>query len=118
MTWNLRVRNTGQTFAVDPAHPGYVHHAPSGSLLSVLLENGIELDHACGGVGACATCHVRVTGGASSLRPPDDAEEDMLDQAPGVRDDSRLACRCFPDGSADLDVDIPDWNRNQVREGR
>ena len=29
---------------------------------------------------------------------------------------SRLACQCVPDGSTDLVVEVPSWNRNLVRE--
>ena len=40
----------------------------------------------------------------------------MLDNAPGLTPDSRLACQAVPDGSADIVVRIPDWNRNAVKE--
>jgi 2Fe-2S ferredoxin len=44
-------------------------------------------------------------------------EEDMLDMAPGLQPNSRLACQCVPDGTSDVVVEIPDWNRNLVSEG-
>jgi 2Fe-2S ferredoxin len=40
----------------------------------------------------------------------------MLDEAPALTPDSRLSCQCVPDGSADVEVVIPRWNRNQVKE--
>ena len=30
---------------------------------------------------------------------------------------SRLSCQCVPDGSTDLVVEIPEWNKNLVKEG-
>ena len=43
-------------------------------------------------------------------------EEDQLDNAPGLEPESRLGCQCVPDGTKDVVVEIPDWNRNLVRE--
>ena len=45
-----------------------------------------------------------------------DDEEDQLDNAPGLEPTSRLSCQCVPDGSSDVVVEVPDWNRNLVRE--
>ncbi len=66
---------------------------------------------ACGGVCACSTCHVRVQQGVKSCPPATEDEEDMLDEAPDVSTDSRLACKCVPDGTQDLIVLIPNGNR-------
>ena len=41
----------------------------------------------------------------------------MLDLAPGLTLNSRLACQAVPDGSEDLVVEIPSWNRNRISEG-
>jgi 2Fe-2S ferredoxin len=41
---------------------------------------------------------------------------DQLDNARGVELESRLSCQCVPDGSRDVVVEIPAWNRNLVRE--
>ena len=46
----------------------------------------------------------------------DDDELDMIDEAPGVTTESRLACQCIPNGTQDLVVEIPAWNRNLVKE--
>ncbi len=88
-----------------------------GSLLDIALAEGIEIDHACGGVCACSTCHVKIKAGLASCNESTEAEEDQLDKAPGVTAQSRLACQCIADGSQDLVVEIPSWNRNRVREG-
>ena len=101
---------------VDPAALPYGDHGRPGSLLDIALGNGIEIDHACGGVCACATCHVIVKQGLESCNDATDDEEDQLDAAYGLTEQSRLACQCVPDGTADLIVVVPSWNRNRARE--
>lgn len=105
-----------QDIAVDPNNLPDAHEGHTGGLLSLLLEHGIAIDHTCGGVCACSTCHVFVRKGGASAPEPIEEEEDQLDFAPGVSDDSRLACQCVPDGSVDVVVEIPGWRRNEVSE--
>ena len=50
------------------------------------------------------------------LPPPTEEEEDMLDNAPGLTPTSRLACQAVPDGTRDIVVEVPEWNRNLVKE--
>lgn len=53
---------------------------------------GIEGD--CGGLCACATCHVYVPPEwLERLEPKDELEENMLDFAFDVKENSRLACQ-------------------------
>ena len=104
------------TVEVDPEKLPEKPDGLAGSILSVALEHGIDIDHACGGVCACSTCHVLVKEGSDSLSEALDEEEDQLENAPGLRSTSRLACQVVPDGSVDLVVEIPDWNRNLVQE--
>ena len=54
--------------------------------------------------------------GLETCNETSEDEEDMLDEAPGLTPNSRLACQCVPDGSKDLVVEIPAWNRNMVKE--
>lgn len=101
---------------VDPARIPYGRHGLPGSLLDVALAHDVSINHACGGSCACSTCHVIVRSGLESCGPLGDDEEDRLDTAPGLTPRSRLACQCVPDGTQDLVVEIPAWNRNLVRE--
>lgn len=101
---------------VDPEELPYERDGQVGSVLEIALGHGIAIDHACGGVCACSTCHVIFRAGGSSCNEPSDEELDQLDNAPGLEPESRLACQAVPDGSADVVVEIPDWNRNLVRE--
>jgi 2Fe-2S ferredoxin len=90
------------------------------TLLEIALEHGIDLDHACGGVCACSTCHVKIRAGADALSEASEDEEDQLDSARDVGLDSRLGCQArierAPAGGR-IEVAIPEWNVNLVREG-
>jgi ferredoxin, 2Fe-2S len=101
---------------VDPAKLPYTRDGLKGSILEIALGHGIEIDHACGGVCACSTCHVIVREGLESCTEASDDELDQLDNAPGLTPRSRLACQCVPDGSVPLVVEIPGWNRNYAKE--
>jgi 2Fe-2S ferredoxin len=104
------------TVEVDPQKIPYSRDGRPGSLLEIALAHGIAIDHACGGVCACSTCHVVIKAGMSSLQPASEDEEDMLDNAPALTPTSRLSCQAVPDGTVDLVVEVPSWNRNLVRE--
>ena len=106
-----------KTFRMDPATFPFGKIGLDGSLLAIAEEAGVEINHSCGGVCACSTCHVYVREGAESCPPASEDEEDELDKAPALTPDSRLSCQCVPNGSADVEVVIPRWNRNQVKEG-
>ena len=106
-----------QSLDVEPAARPSSGTGEPGSILDMALASGIEIDHACGGVCACSTCHVKIKSGLASCNESSEAEEDQLDKAPGVTSQSRLACQCVPTGAQDLVVEIPGWNRNRVREG-
>ena len=106
----------GKEISVDPAELPLQRDGQPGSILDLALGNDIEIDHACGGVTACSTCHVVVVEGFDSCPEASEDEEDMLDNAPGLTPHSRLACQAVPDGSCDVVVEIPSWNRNHAKE--
>jgi 2Fe-2S ferredoxin len=90
------------------------------SILDVAMRNDIPLDHACGAVCACSTCHVRVEAGAEALNEASEDEEDQLDAARDLGLDSRLGCQARIERAPAEDgirVRIPSWNVNLVREG-
>ncbi|MES2274882.1 MAG: 2Fe-2S iron-sulfur cluster-binding protein [Bacteroidota bacterium] len=77
------------------------------SVLDICLENGIELQHNCGGVCGCSTCHVYVNKGEGNIQEISDKEEDFIDRAVNPRINSRLGCQCvLIDG--DIEITIPD----------
>lgn len=58
------------------------------------LENVPGIEAECGGACACATCHVYVDAAwRDKTGKPSDMEEDMLDFAFDVREESRLCCQ-------------------------
>ena len=80
------------------------------SVLDVCLDNGIELQHNCGGVCGCSTCHVYLTKGEDNVQEISDKEEDFIDRAVNPKISSRLGCQCILiDG--DLEVTIPDQSQ-------
>lgn len=109
--------NHQKTIEVDPKDLPFGETGLPGSVLDVAMHAGIAIDHACGGVSACSTCHVFVKKGGKSCNEAEDYELDMLEAAPGNTMESRLSCQCVPDGTEDLEIEIPNWNRNLAREG-
>ena len=106
----------GKKVSVDPAALPLSREGRPGSILDIADGHGIEIDHACGGVCACSTCHVIIRDGFESIPEASESEEDMLDEAPGLELTSRLACQAVPNGESDIVVEIPGWNRNHARE--
>jgi len=97
---------------------GAVIDAPPGrSLCDALLENGIEIEHACEKSCACTTCHVVVREGFGALAPAEEDEEDLLDKAWGLEPTSRLSCQTVV-GEVPLTVEIPKYTINQAKEGK
>ena len=76
------------------------------SILEAALQNGIDLEHNCGGVGACTTCHVIIRNGEDNLSEMSDEEEDRLSMAEGLTMHSRLGCQARIEGG-NVVVEIP-----------
>jgi 2Fe-2S ferredoxin len=102
-------------------HPEY---CPAGAELQVtagtsvceaLLDNKINIEHACDMSCACTTCHVIVRQGFLSLNEMDDNEEDLLDRAWGLEPNSRLSCQAIV-AQQDLTVEIPKYSINHAKE--
>ena len=99
----------------DPREAPFQHDGRPGSILDVLLANGIPLEHACGGNCACTTCHVIVKQGGNRLSPAEESEEDLLDKAPGLTPTSRLGCQAVvEDPDAEIVVLVPRYTINQI----
>ena len=90
--------------------------APGTSICDALLDNHIEIEHACEKSCACTTCHVIVRKGFESLEPAEEKEEDMLDKAWGLEATSRLSCQAKL-ADEDLVIEIPKYTINYEREG-
>ncbi len=67
---------------------------PNSTLMEILRDADLDIEAACGGCCACATCHVYINDQwLEKISPKDDDEESMLDQAFDVRNTSRLSCQ-------------------------
>lgn len=90
----------------------HIHDGDAGmTVMEVAIKNSVPgIDADCGGACACATCHVYVrpewtekTGKAA------DMEEDMLDFAFEVKENSRLSCQIKVTEELDgLMLDLPE----------
>ncbi len=114
----FQLQETGETHVVevDPEELPYQRTGRPGSILDIALGNHIEIEHTCGGVCACSTCHSIIKQGLASCNEETDDELDQLEEAPGITVQSRLSCQCIPDGTMDVLVVVPAWNRNAVKE--
>ncbi len=95
------------------------HHfkaAVGQNLLALAMQHGINIEHACGGVCACSTCHVHIDAGEEGLSEPEDEELDRVEEAPGNDITSRLSCQAVIETKDPITVRVPEWNRNAVKE--
>lgn len=64
------------------------------SVMEIIREGNLDIEAACGGCCACATCHVYVDESwLPKVGEPGPDESMMLDEALDVRDNSRLSCQ-------------------------
>lgn len=90
---------------VENAEEGY-------SILEIAEDNDVHLNHNCGGVCACSTCHVYVLKGEDDLEEISDKEEDFIDRAINPRLESRLGCQAvILDQETEFEIEIPDQNQ-------
>ncbi|KAF8818926.1 ferredoxin family 2Fe-2S iron-sulfur cluster binding protein [Rickettsia endosymbiont of Cardiosporidium cionae] len=84
------------------------------SILEVAHMNDIDLEGACEGSLACATCHVILEEETyNNLTPPEEEEEDMLDLAFGLTQTSRLGCQIILTKELDgIKIRLPALTRN------
>ena len=76
---------------------------PAGlTLLEAAQQAGVDLVAACGGMGICGTCRVRLVNGPANPLTP--SEEEQLTPAQ-LAEGGRLACQCVPQG--DLKLEVP-----------
>lgn len=80
---------------IDREDQKHVLDAPTDmnmNLMELCKAYELPVEGTCGGMALCSTCHVYVQSD-HELREATDAEEDMLDQAFFVEENSRLGCQ-------------------------
>lgn len=85
------------------------------NICEALLNNNIEIEHACDMSCACTTCHIIIREGFQSLNEIKEKEEDLLDMAWGLTSLSRLSCQAII-GKENLEVEIPKYTINHAKE--
>jgi len=85
------------------------------SICDTLLDNGVDIEHACEKSCACTTCHVILREGFNSLEPSSEDEDDLLDRAWGLTPQSRLSCQAKV-GDERLVIEIPKYTINFAKE--
>ncbi|ROT72935.1 putative adrenodoxin-like protein, mitochondrial isoform X1 [Penaeus vannamei] len=89
------------------------------NILYLAHRYGIELEGACEASLACSTCHVYVDDNYTDLLPdPVEEEDDMLDLAVFLRDNSRLGCQIILTKELDgMTLTLPQATRNFYVDG-
>lgn len=82
-------------FVTDPDGVEHALDAVEGwRVMEIIREHGLPIKAECGGACACATCHVYVDEDwMPRLAAMRQDEEEMLDEAFDVQDNSRLSCQ-------------------------
>jgi 2Fe-2S ferredoxin len=93
-----------------------IEAVPGTSICDALLDNDIDIEHACEKSCACTTCHVVIREGFETLEAAEELEEDLLDKAWGLEPTSRLSCQALVT-EAPLVVEIPKYTINMAKEG-
>lgn len=77
--------------------------APEGwRLMEVIRDYGLPIKAECGGACACATCHVYIDPQwANKIPKKSDDEDNMLDDAFDLKNNSRLSCQIILDETMD-----------------
>ena len=85
------------------------------TIAHIAEKNKVRIPMACEGSGACGTCQVYVLKGMDKLSPITDQENDTLDFAVQVQDNSRLACRArIVVDNSEIECEIPKQSRNII----
>jgi len=81
-----------------------IKFAAGETILDAAIRGKLPLDHSCGGMGTCGTCRVFIRQGLEKLSPPEDVENEII-QDRGFLKHERLACQ--NDCVEGLVVEIP-----------
>lgn len=79
------------------------------TILEVCLKHNIDLQHNCGGVCACSTCHIYVLNGEEHLEEMSIREKHFLAICVNPMPNSRLGCQSLLiSNSGNVVVEIPE----------
>ncbi|KAH8302234.1 hypothetical protein KR044_004262 [Drosophila immigrans] len=89
------------------------------NVLYLAHRHGIEMEGACEASLACTTCHVYVHSKyLEALQEAEEKEDDLLDMAPFLRENSRLGCQIVLEKSMEgMELELPKATRNFYVDG-
>lgn len=88
------------------------------NVMYLAQKHDLDIEGACEASLACCTCHVYVENYFDKLTEIEEEEEDMLDLAPFLQENSRLSCQIILSKELDgLIVRIPSATRNFYVDG-
>ncbi|XP_032397299.1 ferredoxin-2, mitochondrial [Etheostoma spectabile] len=89
------------------------------NVMYLAQKHGIELEGACEASLACSTCHVYVSDfHCDKLPEPEEREDDMLDMAPMLQENSRLGCQIILTSELEgMELTLPKVTRNFYVDG-
>ncbi|KAJ9578090.1 hypothetical protein L9F63_025050, partial [Diploptera punctata] len=89
------------------------------NVLYLAHRHGIEMEGACEASLACTTCHVYVLGDHLEKLPcPEEKEDDLLDLAPFLKENSRLGCQIILKKEYEgMELQLPQATRNFYVDG-
>ncbi|XP_045903920.1 ferredoxin-2, mitochondrial [Micropterus dolomieu] len=89
------------------------------NVLYLAHKHGVDLEGACEASLACSTCQVYVSAAHFDKLPqPDEREDDMLDMAPMLQENSRLGCQIILTRELDgIEFTLPKVTRNFYVDG-
>lgn len=89
------------------------------NLMYLAHRHEISMEGACEASLACTTCHCYIEGNYSSKLPtPEEKEEDLLDLAPFLKENSRLGCQIILNKELNgMEVRLPKATRNFYVDG-
>jgi len=107
------------TFVDKAGERIFVRAKVGDNVLYLAHRHGIELEGACEASLACSTCHVYVhTDFLDNINEATEKEEDLLDMAPGLKENSRLGCQIVLHKGLDgLELTLPSTTRNFYVDG-
>ncbi|MCS7075642.1 MAG: 2Fe-2S iron-sulfur cluster-binding protein [Bacteroidia bacterium] len=90
----MKIHEVELIFEEREKQPTVIKVVEGETILEAALDAGIHIQHNCGGVCACTTCHVYIQEGMENLSQMEEREQDRIDLADNVTLESRLACQC------------------------
>ncbi|XP_077101674.1 ferredoxin-2, mitochondrial isoform X2 [Siphateles boraxobius] len=89
------------------------------NVLYLAHKHGVDLEGACEASLACSTCHVYVNREfCDKLPDPEERQDDMLDMAPLLQENSRLGCQIILTPELDgIELTLPKVTRNFYVDG-